>query len=218
MYPKSESFAVTVLTDRFVVTTLQGYVLYEFDRDNIRVRVGQPTIGISDEFTQELPIEQAYLSSEDREDPRRAVLFKLDGRLQFTKHVQPICLWSEGGFSLDETGFLVTFGVFRQGTKPQEVYMPAASKEDCVKDHADFEILYEDSKTFCAGARNGSGPEPFDAGGGLFVRKDNRWFLRGLTVYVIAGENQTSVKTNYAMFLDVSYFSSWIISTINSNS
>ncbi|XP_038107021.1 coagulation factor IX-like [Culex quinquefasciatus] len=90
MYPKSESFAVTVLTDRFVVTTLQGYVLYEFDRDNIRVRVGQPAVGISDEFTQELPIEQAYLSSEDREDPRRAVLFKLDGRLQFTKHVQPI--------------------------------------------------------------------------------------------------------------------------------
>ncbi|KAL1374815.1 hypothetical protein pipiens_017875, partial [Culex pipiens pipiens] len=106
MYPKSESFAVTVLTDRFVVTTLHGYVLYEFDRDNIRVRVGQPAVGISDEFTQELPIEEAFLSSEDREDPRRAVLFKLDGRLQFAKHVQPICLWSGGDSSLDEMGVL----------------------------------------------------------------------------------------------------------------
>lgn len=218
MHPKTESFGVTILTDQFVATTLHGYVIYEFDPENVRVRVGQPAVGVSDEFTQELPISGAFQSSEDREEPRRLVLFKLEGRLQFSKFVQPICLWPEGDFTLDgTTGYLLSFGRFNQGDKSHAISMPIVSKEVCIREHADFGVLFIDYQTFCAGARNGSGPEPFDAGSGLFVRRDNDWFLRGLTFYVITGEDNTSVKTYHVIFLDITYFRKWVVSTIESN-
>lgn len=97
--------------------------------------------------------------------------------------------------------------------------MPIASVSDCTRDHDRLKRLYVKSRTFCAGSRNGTGPDFGDTGGGLFLEDGGKWFLRGvLSKMVPTNEYDGVLKTKFAIFADITYYLNWIDATLRENS
>ncbi|EDS28133.1 serine protease [Culex quinquefasciatus] len=139
--------------------------------------------------------------------------------------IQPICLWQLDPALekiVNRIGYLVGHGTerFNQQTKIlKEFPMPIASASDCMRDHDRFTRLYVKSRTFCAGLRNGTGPDFGDTGGGLFLEDGGKWFLRGvLSKMVPTNEYDGVLKTKFAIFADITYYLNWIDATLRENS
>lgn len=72
-------------------------------------------------------------------------------------------------------------------------------------------------KTFCAGGKNGEGPCQGDSGGGLVLKQDNKWHLRGLVSAAPSNGFGTCDTNKFVVFTDVAKLLPWIKSKIFKN-
>lgn len=63
---------------------------------------------------------------------------------------------------------------------------------------------------FSAGDLNGSGPCRGDSGGGLYLKYEGKWRLRGVVSISLRGDLGTCNLNEYLVFTDTAQFLPWI--------
>ncbi|KAK5638706.1 hypothetical protein RI129_013001 [Pyrocoelia pectoralis] len=135
--------------------------------------------------------------------------------VQFTDKIRPVCLWREANENIvGGQGTVVGWGrdeFFSQYvSEPNEIKMPVVSQEDCLRSDERF-IKLTSNRTFCAGARNGSGVCTGDSGGGFIMKQKGRWTLRGIVSAALVDSTTRSCDlNNYMVFADIAKYKLWI--------
>lgn len=134
--------------------------------------------------------------------------------VMFTRAVKPVCVFLDPvdlEIFVGQLGTLAGWGRDEFGRNPDELRQTTVSIVDqkrCKASHIEFANI---KRSFCAGGV-GSGPCNGDSGGGLFVRFNQKWFLRGIVstslsdLYDKSGCN----VNNYALYTDVCRFTEWV--------
>ncbi|KAG5873749.1 hypothetical protein JTB14_008321 [Gonioctena quinquepunctata] len=145
----------------------------------------------------------------------------LGDKLEFTKYIRPLCLWTgktelekvvgkKGtvvGWGKDENGLIMT-------EEPKQIQLPIVSQETCLRSSYQFQYITS-NRTFCAGFRNGSGPCNGDSGSGFIIKQDGKWMLRGVVSTSLSDNHSRSCDlSNYVVFTDASKFIDWFLSFI----
>ncbi|CAG9858489.1 unnamed protein product [Phyllotreta striolata] len=149
-------------------------------------------------------------------------VIELQNDLVLNKSIKPACLWS-GDDSIEavvgEVGVVAGWGKTEKGvlslSQPKFAKMPIVSQEQCLRSHPQFAAVTS-SRTLCAGNNDGSGPCNGDSGGGLMIRRNGQWALRGLVSLSLAsGVPVLGCDLSlYVVFTDVSKYSDWLYSVI----
>lgn len=210
--------------------------------EDYRLRFGKPAGKDYDQYTQSMSIEATYIESvklNNTEVYQDLALFKLKGRLTFTKYVQPICLWNEQDLKLsnlilkfvayfvqpetkinitlptEELNYFLSFDRSSQSNNPEEISMQILSMAFCEKEKK-IGVRFDDL-FLCGQSRemNENGPHFWDIGTGLVVQKDNKWFLRGIYTNGYKGQFKPSLKDYHTMFLNVQYYYNSVIYKID---
>lgn len=156
-----------------------------------------------------------------RFDADIAILVFGDGKIQYTKFIQPICLWiSDDGLSETE-GIVAGWGQSEDLTKPHEsipkqVTLKKIPNSDCFYDAPTLANIAS-NRTFCGGLSNGSGVCGGDSGNGFFILSKNLFYLDGIVSSSATTRTSCDVTKN-AIYTDVSKFKSWINKTITETS
>lgn len=145
-------------------------------------------------------------------------LLKLYNEMTFNTYIQPACLWqgdSQLSKIISKVGIVVGWGLnegYRLPERLSEATMPIVSRRDCIaSDPYHYKKFYFELKTFCAGYRNGTNVNRGDSGGGLYMRMDANWVLRGFVSNIKTNPNTLKIEPDsYTIFTDVSYYISWI--------
>ncbi|CAG9804120.1 unnamed protein product [Chironomus riparius] len=145
----------------------------------------------------------------------------LSRTIQFTSFIKPICLWTYTDNYYDivnKFGVIAGFGKTESSVstsdKPYWTALPVVDEGTCLRSHNDFTRITS-KRTFCVGSRDGRGPCNGDSGGGLIVRQNGRWYLRGIVSASLFDRELYSCDTNnFAVFTDVAAFKDWIQSYI----
>lgn len=110
-----------------------------------------------------------------------------------------------------ETGSIAGWGTDELGNSvtryPRVVEAKIASGVECARKWKVQKVM---ERTLCAGNLDGSGPCLGDSGGGLMIKRNNRWLLRGI---VSQGERSSVLHCNlnqYVLYCDVSKHLTWI--------
>lgn len=106
------------------------------------------------------------------------------GSILFNSFIQPICLWDSENDPTEMEAEVVGWGKSEDQTKkhedkPKLVKTLILSNELCLPGERELASLSSQT-TFCAGLKNGSGVCTGDSGGGLFIKVDNIYHLRGI--------------------------------------
>lgn len=84
-------------------------------------------------------------------------------------------------------------------TKPKKIDLFIPTQYECLSSHASIKYVSSD-RTFCAGNLNGFGPCKGDSGGGLAVKINERWVLRGIVSVSIRNEDGCDLNY-YTIFI-----------------
>ncbi|GAB0086451.1 hypothetical protein DMENIID0001_005130 [Sergentomyia squamirostris] len=137
--------------------------------------------------------------------------------IHYTTYIRPACLWT-GSVSKDAlvglVGSTAGWGRDEEGNfyteLPRRAELPVVSDADCLRSNQAFPKLTSEV-TFCAGARNGSGPCSGDSGGGFLLKRNNKWTVRGIVSLALKDRETDSCNLNeYVIFTDIVTFIPWI--------
>lgn len=141
----------------------------------------------------------------------------LKEELKFSDFIQPVCMHPESNpveNYVGKTGSFVGFGNIDDNLEEigpfRESLMPIVSQIKCITSDFEYFDKIKDKKNFCAGKNDGkSGPCNLDYGSGLYQKDYEQWTLLGTVSHVLNKEDKCDL-TKYAVFTDVSVYSSWI--------
>ncbi|XP_044764045.1 serine protease gd-like [Coccinella septempunctata] len=136
----------------------------------------------------------------------------------FSLTIRPICLWDgddDLGLVVGKTGLVVGWGKDENGLKfspePKQIELPIVSQEQCLRSGYAYRDITSE-RTFCAGNRDGRGPCNGDSGGGFVMKKNGRWFLRGVVSMSLSDAHASCDLSNYVVFTDASKHKDWLLS------
>ena len=92
---------------------------------------------------------------------------------------------------------------------PKTIEVPIVSEGTCLRSHSVILAISSD-RTFCAGGKNGEGPCSGDSGGGLILKRGDRWYLRGLVSTAPRYGASPCDPNSFAVFTDVAKFGNWV--------
>ncbi|XP_049824503.1 clotting factor C isoform X2 [Aethina tumida] len=178
--------------------------------------------GIQDRHVAQITPHPNYNSQTYSDD---IAVLKLTDPVEITNFVRPVCLWA-GDNSLqgvvNKVGTVVGWGYNESGIVTDQLMkagMPIVSQETCIYSFPDFFSRFTNSKTFCAGYKNGTSVCNGDSGGGLVLPqgtgKGTVWHIRGLVSISVALQNTFKCDANhYVVFTDVAKYIDWIRSLL----
>ncbi|XP_041566648.1 serine protease gd isoform X2 [Drosophila elegans] len=177
----------------------------------------------------------------------------LKDEVRFNTFIRPACLWSgssKAEYIVGEHGIVIGWSFDRSNrtqdqkpsaamgkktakdtSTPKVVRAPVVGNSECFRANAHFRSL-SSNRTFCAGIHTqerdphqSSAPSPYTgiSGAGLFIRKNNRWMLRGTVSAALpavestdrSGSGQKHCCSNqYIIYADVAKFLDWITAFI----
>ncbi|KAL7035900.1 hypothetical protein ACKWTF_008616 [Chironomus riparius] len=147
-------------------------------------------------------------------------LIIVDGSLQFSGYIRPICLNNylspiKDKISKDMT--VLGFGSTVESLEPSRYLhygkMTIISRDECT-DNIFFALLPEDS-TFCAKSIEKGLVCPGDSGGGIVETINNKYYLRGIASITVTGSDGKCSLKNPVSFTDISAFIGWIKENLN---
>ncbi|KFB50343.1 AGAP005072-PA-like protein [Anopheles sinensis] len=193
----------TLINELFVLTAshcvYNSATGYKLSERILRIKLGMYRLSANDtERTQVYTVRSIishtkYMTSSHKHD---VALVRLNGTVQFTDYIQPVCLD-------------LTESIWVEHLADAEI--PIVRYTDCVEqDPSTYgPLIY--SGMYCAGILNGTSPCNGDSGGGMYIFRDNRWFLRGVVSFasIRAGTNFCD-SFSYVVFMNVPYYTKWI--------
>nr|XP_029720064.1 transmembrane protease serine 9-like [Aedes albopictus] len=219
---------VTIMTEQFVITaahcTIDPNERQKLPANRVFVKVGISNLDSPERHVQQHDVDLIIRHEEYDEVTfeNDIALLKLYSEITYNNYIQPICLW-QGDTQLSkivsQVGYIVGWGLNEDYKLPQdlnEATVPIVSRRECIEsDRNHFSKFYFESKTFCAGHRNGTHAAQGDSGGGLFMRIGSNWVLRGIVSNTKAHPDTLKVAADsYVIFTDVAFYMRWINSKV----
>lgn len=147
-------------------------------------------------------------------------LIILDGSLQFSDYIRPICLPDKlppTKEKINKDMTVLGFGSTVESLEPSRYLhfgkMTIISREDCTE-NIFFALLPEES-TFCAKSNANGLVCPGDSGGGIVETLNNKYYLRGIASITVTGSNGRCSIDNPVGFTDINAYMSWINENVN---
>lgn len=142
-------------------------------------------------------------------------IVRLTQSVTFSHSIRPVCLWN-GSTDIEDivgvSGIVVGWGMDEINNitnTPKFVNATVASDVDCLKSDHEYFFLTT-NRTLCAGNLDGSGPCNGDSGGGLMIRKQNKWMLRGVVSIALGNAATPCDLKKYVIYSDTAHFLAWI--------
>lgn len=140
----------------------------------------------------------------------------LEFPVEFNNFIKPICLWGFDELPTESTGVVVGFGKSENEAKnhenmPKKLQIPIITNEKCFNE--DQLSTISSGRTFCAGASDGSGVCFGDSGGGLYIKHENTFFLRGIVSSSLVTSDNMCNTNRPAIFTDVIKYKDWIFNS-----
>lgn len=135
-----------------------------------------------------------------------------EGSIHYNDYVQPICLWGS-----DEEPAVTEATVSGWGKSensgahenlPKLLKVQMQTNEQCFFESKAL-IDLSSPRTFCVGLKNGSGVCNGDSGGGIFIRVNDVYFLKGIVSSSLIKDGGCDVSNN-AIYTNVLKFRDWI--------
>lgn len=135
------------------------------------------------------------------------------GSIHFNEFVQPVCLWSSETKPNLAEGTVAGWGKSEDPTKahediPKLVRVSILNNAQCLPGE-DTLASISSQRTFCAGLKNGSGVCSGDSGGGLFIKMNDVYFLKGIVSSSLI-KDEMCVVTKSAVYTNVFEYMDWI--------
>uniref|UniRef100_A0A182JKQ8 Uncharacterized protein n=1 Tax=Anopheles atroparvus TaxID=41427 RepID=A0A182JKQ8_ANOAO len=220
----------TLINELFVLTAshcvYNSGTGYRVSERILRVKLGMYRLSANASEQMQVHTVQAIIShakfvpSSHKHD---VALLRLNGTVQFTEHIKPVCLdltesiWVE--YLADVLGTVVGWGITEKNRISDELLaaqLPIVRYTDCVeRDPTTYgPLIY--SGMYCAGILNGTSPCNGDSGGGMYIFRENRWFLRGIVSFasIRSGTNFCD-SFSYVVFMNVPYYAKWISTEVD---
>lgn len=129
----------------------------------------------------------------------------------------PICL-PHIEYAINNTnGEMVSFGEDEFGAigKIKRLHMTSVTHDVCKQSNLQLRNAVNEDH-FCAGTGDeSSGPCFGDSGAGFMIKQGNKWFMQGILSESLRDSATNSCDTsNYAIYVDIYKYSSWIESKI----
>lgn len=136
-----------------------------------------------------------------------------EGSIFFNSFVQPICQWDSQVEPTVTEGFVIGWGKSEDPGKvheniPKLIKILVQTNEQCLPKHGALAELSSE-RTFCGGVTDGSGVCLGDSGGGLFIKIDDIYHLRGIVSASLMKDGVCDVSNN-AVYGNVLKFKDWI--------
>jgi len=148
-------------------------------------------------------------------------MLTLTDDINFSRYIQPICLIEPDSIVAKiSKGYTVGYGKSEDKTKNIENVLKVVetpiqgSNEECFYT-SDVLLKISSKRTFCGGSRDGTGICLGDSGNGLFVERQNVFYLRGIVSSSLMTLFSCDVN-NYAVYTNALKFYDWISENINS--
>ena len=184
-----------------------GVLLGVYDLDN-KYEIGRVVV----------PVKNIYVHSDwdtetDVFDADFAVL-ELEHEVHFNRFIQPICMIDPNSDIPDGETIFVGFGKSEDQSKghentPRMADTPIHHNDDCTLNNYRLK-QFSSHRTFCGGHANGTSVCAGDAGSGLFVKKDDKFYLRGIASAALFDREYGCDINNYGVFTDVTKFEDWL--------
>ncbi|KAL7042204.1 hypothetical protein ACKWTF_001065 [Chironomus riparius] len=140
-------------------------------------------------------------------------IIKLSAPVTFSDVISPICLWKSNDELPVHFGNIAGYGKSESDAPheviPREMEVKIISNEECFLKGPMFAYI-SSPNTFCAGRDEYSAACSGDSGNGLFVKVNERWYLKGIISASFLDVNNTCDKTADTLFTNVLKFSKWI--------
>ncbi|KAH8338345.1 hypothetical protein KR059_000937 [Drosophila kikkawai] len=133
---------------------------------------------------------------------------------EYTRYIQPLCLWSSGmrvPANEGDTGSVAGWGYDETGVKtrfPKAVSVQLVPRDTCLKKMKKAQDFIT-RKTVCAGNTRSHGPCFGDSGSALMVLRNNRWVMRGI-VSLSPSKGGSCDLSQYVIYCDISMHLDWI--------
>ncbi|KAM8702985.1 hypothetical protein ACLKA7_005344 [Drosophila subpalustris] len=213
----------SLISETLVITA--AHCVYKIKEDRVVVSMGRYDLdnyheeGAEGRDVSRVVTHPDYSSLVTSQPDADIALVTLHRPVSFNDIIRPICLWeSEETEVTVETGSIAGWGTDELGNSatryPRVVEAKIASGAECARKWKVPKVM---ERTLCAGNLDGSGPCLGDSGGGLMIKRNNRWLLRGI---VSQGERSSSLSCNlhqYVLYCDVSKHLTWLRQFIKSN-
>lgn len=136
-----------------------------------------------------------------------------DDSINLNAYVQPICLWDSTNEPIVTEGMVTGWGKTENSSKihenkPKLVRTLIQTNERCFLEAKSL-VDISSFRTFCAGLRNGSGVCFGDSGGGLFLKVNDVYYLKGIVSSSLIKDGSCDVSKN-AIYTNVLKFEDWI--------
>jgi secreted trypsin-like serine protease len=171
---------------------------------------------------QQTIIHPDWLEESDASKDADIAVIILKTPVKYGPNVQPICQWkgSEGISQLkNTTGTVVGWGmdINNEISKTQKVFsIPIIAQTKCMRNHLNFLFMTSD-RTFCATNFDGKGPCKGDSGGGFYIKKGMKWYLRGIVSGAMIDYNtQYCDLLRPVVYVDAAKFQSWTTMVLDS--
>ncbi|EDV44017.1 uncharacterized protein Dana_GF18777 [Drosophila ananassae] len=203
----------SLLSTNMVITA--AHCVHKMETHNIFIELGRHDLYDNDEIGAEARNVKGLLLHPDynsRTQPDADVaLVTMERPVVFNDIISPICLWTVEESSIVATsGFIAGWGKDEVGNEktqyPRVVEAAFGSATDCA---SRWRVPRVTDRTLCAGNRDGSGPCFGDSGGGLMVRRHNRWLLRAI-VSVGERERDRCQLNQFVLYCDLAKHLAWI--------
>uniref|UniRef100_U5EQH8 Putative trypsin-like serine protease n=1 Tax=Corethrella appendiculata TaxID=1370023 RepID=U5EQH8_9DIPT len=143
-------------------------------------------------------------------------ILKLYDYIEYTRFIRPACLWN-GDTSLNNIvgvdATVVGWGEQEDGSRsqtPQVATVPIVEQDTCLRQSPEFRDITS-KRTFCAGGE-GKGPCRGDSGGGLLIKQNSQWYIRGIVSKATLEANTNKCDlTKYVVYTDVTKYREWLL-------
>jgi hypothetical protein len=172
-----------------------------------------------DSLAQEIKVFEFYIHP--KWNPRQQkydgdiALAKLTNAIQYNTNIRPACLppaKTDYDDIIGKSAYVAGWGKTETGavstSVPKLVSVPIVSEATCLRSSETFFHLTS-PETFCAGGRNNVGPCVGDSGGGLMVRENGKYYVRGIVSVSLRGPDGCDLE-NFVVFTDVAKYIQWI--------
>jgi Trypsin len=225
------SITGTLVSNRHVVSSARFVSYYDdsgklqtVDTNSLQLYFGVGNLnsltdaGVSSSGVSRIILYPKYIGDHDDIDEGSLAVLVASKRLEFTRFVQPICLWPQTQSQADvegKFGFAVGWGFDEnlEVTEDKKYIRVIVENENFCKSYYGQNLeSVTFSKYFCINAVTKGVPCHGDSP--LYIKAGDKWYLRGLFGLSIFQEDSSCNPESPTLYEDVAPMTNWILSTM----